>query len=230
LIESTLELANEEQIMKHVAVILSGCGVFDGAEIYESVLTLLAIEENQASFECFAPDILQHHVINHLTGEEMSEKRNVLVESARVVRGDVKPVTQLNIHDFDALIFPGGFGAAKNLSNFAFKGQDCQVETNTLNTAQAFAKAQKPIGFVCIAPAMIPHIAGVDIQLTIGNDQETAQQINAMGGQHINCPVNDIVIDDTHKIVSTPAYMLAENISQAAEGIRKLVKKVIELS
>jgi len=195
--------------MKNVAVILSGCGVFDGAEIHESVLTMLALEEQKANFQCFAPDKAQHHVINHLTGDEMPESRNILVESARIARGNVKPATELNAEDYDALIFPGGFGAAKNLCDFAIKGKDCEVEA------------------VCIAPAMIPKIVGSDIQLTIGNDEETAKQINAMGGKHINCNVNHIIIDETHKVVSTPAYMLAENLSQAAEGIRKLVSQVL---
>ncbi len=213
--------------MKNVAVILSGCGVFDGAEIHESVLTMLALEEQKANFQCFAPDKAQHHVINHLTGDEMPESRNILVESARIARGNVKPATELNAEDYDALIFPGGFGAAKNLCDFAIKGKDCEVEADTLKAAQSFVEAQKPIGFVCIAPAMIPKIVGSDIQLTIGNDEETAKQINAMGGKHINCNVNHIIIDETHKVVSTPAYMLAENLSQAAEGIRKLVSQVL---
>lgn len=215
--------------MPKVAIILSGCGVFDGAEIHESVLTLLALEENGASYQCFAPDIPQHHVINHLNGDEMNESRNVLIESARIARGNVKSVKELSEQDFDALIFPGGFGAAKNLSDFAFKGKDCRVEPNTLIAAQSFVKAKKPIGFICISPAMIPQIVGQPTELTIGDDAETAKTINAMGGKHICCPVTQFVVDKTHKIVSTPAYMLANNLSQAASGIRKLVTKVLEL-
>lgn len=214
--------------MKNIAIILSGCGVFDGAEIHESVLTMLALEEKQASFQCFAPDISQHHVINHINGEEMAETRNVLIEAARIARGNIKPVSQLTADDFDALIFPGGFGAAKNLCDFAFKGADCQIEAATLKAATTFVAAKKPIGFICIAPAMIPKILGSDIQLTIGDDAETAKQINAMGGKHVDCAVNHIVIDGEHKVVSTPAYMLAENLSQAAAGIRKLVSQVLD--
>ncbi len=213
--------------MKKIAIILSGCGVYDGSEIYESVLTMLAIEEEGACFESFAPDIAQHHVINHISGEEISETRNVLIESARITRGNIKPVSQLTAEHFDALIFPGGYGAAKNLSDFAFNGKDCQIESETLKAAKAFVTAKKPIGFICIAPAMIPQIVGKDIQLTIGDDQSTAEQINAMGGCHINCEVGHIVVDESHKIVSTPAYMLAENMSQAAQGIRKLVQQVL---
>ena len=216
--------------MAKVAVILSGCGVFDGAEIHESVLTLMSLEEKGAEYQCFAPDVDQHHVINHLNGEEMSETRNVLVESARIARGNVKPVTELDASQFDALLFPGGFGAAKNLSDFAFKGKDCQVEANTLKAAQAFVQANKPIGFICIAPAMIPHVYGESAQLTIGNDADTAAAIEAMGGNHVCCPVDEFVVDEGHKVVSTPAYMLAGNISEAASGIRKLVSKVLEFA
>jgi len=216
--------------MSKVAVILSGCGVFDGAEIHESVLTLLALEENHAEYQCFAPDIEQYHVINHLTGDEMPEKRNVLVESARIARGNIKPVSELNVDEFDALIFPGGFGAAKNLCDFAFKGKDCNVEPSVLKAAKAFAEANKPVGFICIAPAMIPKIYGEQVALTIGNDEQTATAIEAMGGEHVCCPVSEFVVDEKHKVVSTPAYMLAGNISEAASGIRRLVAKVLELA
>jgi len=215
--------------MRNVAVILSGCGVFDGAEIHESVLTLLALQENQANYQCFAPDINQHHVINHLTGEEMNESRSVLVESARIARGNVKPVSELDANDYDALIFPGGFGAAKNLSDFAFKGDACQVEATTLNAAQSFVSAKKPIGFICIAPAMIPRIVGEPVNLTIGNDVETSAAIEAMGGKPVDCTVDNIVLDQAHKIVSTPAYMLAGSVSEAASGIRKLVAQILAL-
>ncbi|WP_196138991.1 isoprenoid biosynthesis glyoxalase ElbB [Aliikangiella sp. G2MR2-5] len=215
--------------MAKVAVVLSGCGVFDGAEIHESVLTLLALEENGAQYQCFAPDIPQYHVVNHLTGDEMEESRNVLVESARIARGNVKPITQLKASDYDALLFPGGFGAAKNLCDFAFKGKDCVIDANVMAAAKDFAQNQKPIGFICIAPAMIPRIYGEGAHLTIGNDADTANAIEAMGGQHISCPVNEFVVDEERKVVSTPAYMLAGNISEAASGIRKLVSKVLEM-
>lgn len=215
--------------MKKLAIILSGCGVFDGAEIHESVLTLLAIEENNASYQCFAPDINQHHVVNHVTGQVMNETRNVLVEAARIARGNIRSVSELNVADFDGLIFPGGFGAAKNLCDFAFKGKDCQVEPSTLKAAQAFVQAGKPLGFICIAPAMIPLITGKPTQLTIGNDAETAAAIEAMGGIHQCCPVNDFVVDTETKIVSTPAYMLAGNLKQAASGINRLVEEVLRL-
>ncbi len=216
--------------MKKIAVILSGCGVFDGAEIHESVLTLWSLEQAGAIYQCFAPNIAQAHVINHVTGEEMSEQRNVLIESARIARGNIKDLAQANADEFDGVILPGGFGAAKNLSNFAFKGANCEVNTDVINFCKAMRQQQKPLGFICIAPAMIPKIFGKGINLTIGTDEETARVIDSMGGSHQACSVSEFVVDEAHKVVSTPAYMLAGSISEAAEGIQKLVNKVIELS
>lgn len=216
--------------MTKVAVILSGCGVFDGAEIHESVLTLWALEQEGAEYQCFAPDIDQAHVINHLTGDEMPEKRNVLVESARIARGNIKSLTEAKADDFDALILPGGFGAAKNLCDFAFKGADCNVNDQVLTFCKAMAEAKKPIGFICIAPAMIPHVYGEGAKATIGTDAETAAAIEKMGGQHVSCPVDEFVIDEERRVVSTPAYMLAGSISEAASGITKLVQQVVAMT
>ncbi|MET1256869.1 isoprenoid biosynthesis glyoxalase ElbB [Aliikangiella maris] len=215
--------------MANVAVILSGCGVYDGSEIYESVITLLALEEQGANYQCFAPDINQHHTINHLTGEEMPGSRNVLIESARICRGNIKSLDEFRPSFFDAMIFPGGFGVAKNLSNFALAGANCHIEPSVLKATQTFVANKKPMGFICISPALIPKIYGEAVQLTIGNDPQTATAIETMGGIHIQCPVNNFVVDQKYHVVSTPAYMLANNISEAASGIRKLVKKVLEL-
>lgn len=216
--------------MKKVAIILSGCGVYDGSEIHEVVLTLLAIEQNGASYRCFAPNIDQHHVINHLTGEvSEGEVRNVLVESARITRGDVEDLCELREQDFDALIVPGGFGAAKNLCNFALDGDNYQINEQVLAACQAFAKADKPAGYMCIAPAMLPLIYPKGVQGTIGKDSDTAALIEAKGLLHNNCNVDDVIIDQAHKLVSTPAYMLATSISEAASGINNLVKNVLAL-
>lgn len=217
--------------MKKVAVILSGCGVYDGSEIYETVLTLLAIEQNNAHYRCFAPNITQHHVVNHLTGEvDDSDQRNVLVESARLARGDIENIAELRVNDFDALILPGGFGAAKNLSDFAIKGADCQVNAQVKAVCQGFAEQNKPAGYICIAPAMLPIIYGGGVSGTVGRSSSTSDMIVTMGLNHCDCEVNDIVVDVANKVVSTPAYMLATTISEAASGINKLVKKVIELA
>ena len=215
---------------KKVAVILSGCGVYDGAEIHESVITLLRLDQRGAQVQCFAPNIAQHHVINHLTGEEMPESRNVLVESARIARGDIKDISEANVEDFDALIVPGGFGAAKNLSDFAFKGTECAVQPDVLALAEAFAEAGKPIGLMCISPAIAAKIYGPGVICTIGKDADTAAAVSKMGGEHQECEVSEIVEDKARKLVSTPAYMLANSISEAASGINKMVDRVLELT
>lgn len=216
--------------MKKIAVILSGCGVYDGAEIHESVLTLLALEQNGLDYQCFAPNIEQMHVINHLTGDVAEgESRNVLVEAARIARGNIKDLAQAKESDFDAAVLPGGFGAAKNLCDFAVKGSDCTVNPDVERFIKAMATAKKLVGFICIAPAMIPRLYGEGSKLTIGNDKETATAIEAMGGVHMACPVEDIVYDEERNLLSTPAYMLAGSVSEAASGISKLVAKLASL-
>ncbi|AMB81585.1 isoprenoid biosynthesis protein [Pseudomonas fragi] len=215
---------------KKVAVILSGCGVYDGAEIHESVITLLRLDQRGAKVQCFAPDIVQHHVINHLTGNEMPESRNVLVESARIARGEIKDIREANVDDFDALIVPGGFGAAKNLSDFAARGAECTVQPDVLALAEAFAQACKPVGLMCISPAIAAKIYGPGVTCTIGKDPETAAAVGKMGATHKECEVTDIVEDKARKLVSTPAYMLAQSISEAASGINKMVDRVLELT
>ena len=215
---------------KQVAVILSGCGVFDGAEINEVVLTLLRLEQQGAQYQCFAPDMAQHHVVNHITGEEMSETRNVLVEAARICRGAIKDVRELDVTAFDALILPGGFGVAKNLSDFAFKGAECRVQADVLAALKAFAAAGKPVGLECIAPALAAKVFGAGVQCTIGNDADTAAAVEASGAQHQACVVSDIVEDAQCKLVTTPAYMLAGSILEASQGINKLVDRVLALA
>lgn len=216
--------------MKNVAVVLSGCGVFDGAEIYESVLTLLALDTKGAKYQCFAPDMQQYHVINHLTGEEMEgESRNVLIEAARIARGEIQNLEDLDVDDFDALILPGGFGAAKNLCDFAIKGADCEVQPQVERVCKAFAEKGKPAGYLCIAPAMLARIYGRNVKMTIGNDTETAETVREMGAEHIDCAVTNVVVDSDHKLVTTPAYMLAQNIGEAAKGINKLVDQVLAM-
>lgn len=215
---------------KKVAVILSGSGVYDGAEIHESVITLLRLDQRGAQVQCFAPNIAQLHVINHLTGEEMPESRNVLVESARIARGNIKDIREADVDDFDALIVPGGFGAAKNLSNFAVEGAGCTVQAEVLALAEAFAEAGKPVGLMCISPALAAKIYGPGVTCTIGNDADTATAMNKMGATHEDCAVSEIIEDKARKLVTTPAYMLAQNISEAASGINKLVDRVLELT
>jgi len=215
---------------KKIAVLLSGCGVFDGSEIHETVITLLRLSQRGAQVQCVAPNIAQTEVINHLTGQPMAQSRNVLEESARIARGDIQGLNEANSSTLDALIIPGGFGAAKNLSNFASAGADCQVQADVLAFVQGFAKAGKPIGLICISPTLAVAIYGKDVICTIGNDENTATALEKMGAKHQPCAVGDIVYDEQHNLVSTPAYMLANSISEAAEGINKLVDKVLELT
>ncbi|MGH8352250.1 MAG: isoprenoid biosynthesis glyoxalase ElbB [Pseudomonas sp.] len=215
---------------KKVAVILSGCGVYDGAEIHESVLTLLRLDQRGAEVQCFAPNIPQLHVVDHYSGEETAESRNVLVEAARIARGKIKDVREAKAEDFDALILPGGFGAAKNLCDFAVSGVNCSVQPDVLALAQAFAQAGKPVGLICIAPALAAQIYGPGVICSIGTDADTAAALTQMGAQHQACEVSEIVEDPAHKLVTTPAYMLAQSIGEAAAGINKLVDRVLELT
>ncbi|WP_101758766.1 isoprenoid biosynthesis glyoxalase ElbB [Oceanicoccus sp. KOV_DT_Chl] len=216
--------------MKKVAVVLAGCGVYDGAEINEVVLTLLSLEQQGATYQCYAPNIDQMHVINHLTGEEMAETRNVMIEAARITRGNVMELAQANVADYDALIVPGGFGAAKNLSDFAIKGSALTVQEDFLKLAQGFYQSGKPVGLICIAPTMAAKIFGAGVECTVGNDAEVAEAIEATGGKHLECPVNEVIIDQKNKLVTTPAYMLAGSISEAAIGISECVKQVIAMA
>ena len=216
---------------KKIAVILCGCGRFDGSEIHESVLTLLSIIQNNSTYQCFSLDLNQDHVTNHLTDETVSgETRNMLVESARIARGNVKKLEMLNVAEFDALILPGGNGAAYNLFDLALKGKDFTVNPQIKQACLEFTRQNKPIGFICIAPAMIPGVYTESIELTIGNDTGTAELLTILGAKHFECTVDEIHVDKKYKIVSTPAYMLAQDINQAYSGIKKLVDKVIELA
>ena len=216
---------------KHIAVILSGCGVFDGSEIYEATLTFLAIEHNGSTYECFAPNIPQAKVVNHLTGKEVEgETRNVLLESARLCRGDIKDLNELKVEDFDAMVLPGGFGAACNLSDFATKGADATINEGVYKAVRSFADVKKPVGFICIAPALVPMIYKKGVQVTVGSDDnEAVEAINKMGAYHQECSVDDFVADLVKKVVTTPAFMLAKNITEANTGIENMVTELISM-
>ena len=218
--------------MKKVAVILSGCGVYDGSEIHESVLTLLALARAGAKATCVAPDITQRHVVDHARGQVMEdEDRNVMQEAARISRGDIFPLDQVRAAQFDAYIYVGGFGVAKNLSSFASDGAAYDVDPSTASLIQAVHEAGLPQGFICIAPVLAALALGAHhVQLTIGNDKATAKVIEAKGAEHVECAVDGIVIDAKNKVVSTPAYMLANSILEVEVGINHLVKAVLKLA
>lgn len=213
--------------MKKFAVVLSGCGVYDGAEIHEATLTLLAIMKQGATYEVFAPDIAQHHVINHITGEEMPEKRNVLIESARIARGQIKDLKEYDPNNFDALIFPGGFGAAKNLCDFAFAGANCKVNPDVEKAVLNTAGKKKPIGALCISPVIFAKIFG-DVEITIGQDKGTAEAVENMGATHTTTNHGEVIIDEKNNLFTTPCYMLDANILDIAKGASNIVKAMLE--
>ncbi|MGM0614323.1 MAG: isoprenoid biosynthesis glyoxalase ElbB [Pseudomonadota bacterium] len=215
---------------KQVAVILAGCGVYDGSEIYETTLTLLRLDQLGIGYHCFAPDMDQHQVINHVTQEtQQGETRNVLEESARLARGDISPLSELDAGNFDAVIVPGGFGVAQNLCDFALKGDSMQVLEALKEVLEAFREDVKPIGLICISPVMVPRLLGEGIAVTVGHDPGVAGAISAMGGLHRSCSVEEIVVDFENRVVTTPAYMLATRISEAATGVFKLVERIDEM-
>lgn len=219
--------------MIRVGVVLAGCGVYDGSEIHEAVLTLLAIAKAGAEAVCMAPDVEQMHVINHFSGQtEEGSSRNVLVESARIARGQILDISTVKADDIDALVFPGGYGAAKNLCDFAVQGADCTVNDQVQRLVSEMLEAEKPMAGICIAPAMLAKILGQQqppAALTIGTDKDTAATLDAMGVKHVDCPVDEVVVDKQRKIVTTPAYMLADNIAQVAVGIEKAIKLMLKL-
>ena len=219
---------------KKIGVVLSGCGVYDGAEIHESVITLLAIDRAGAQAVCMAPNVDQMHVVNHLTGEEVTgEKRNVLIEAARIARGNIKDISLIKADDIDGLIFPGGFGAAKNLCTMAVKGEDAEVHPEVSRLVKEFRSKQKPQAAICIAPAMYAKIfegEPASPTLTIGDDKDWSQKIKNLGSKHQDCAVHDFVTDEENKIITSPAYMLGQSISEVAEGIEKTVKKLVGMA
>ncbi len=215
--------------MPKIGVLLAGCGVFDGSEIHEAVITLLELDRAGAEIICMAPNMVQRHVINHLTQEEMPEERNVLVESARIARGNIRDVREISASALDGLIIPGGFGVAKNLCDFAFKGPDASVHPEVARLLREMVEAKKPIGAICIAPALVTRaLASRRPEVTIGTDSQTAHAIETMGGTHKSCGVHEIHVDEKNNIMTTPAYMLGPGIKDVAEGIRTLVLTVVE--
>ncbi len=218
--------------MPKIGVILSGCGAQDGAEIHESVITLLALDRAGADVTIMAPDMNQFHVINHLNGEEMDTSRNILIESARIARGNIMDVATKTSDDFDALIFPGGTGMAKNIFDYAMTGPDCTVIRDVQRLVMEIIEAGKPLGAICIAPVMVAKILqkmGRTGTVTGGCNDQITSDIQSMGVNTVSASAGEIVVDEANNIVTTPAYVEAKSIKEAAEGIEKLVTKVLEL-
>ena len=213
---------------KKIAVVLSGCGVYDGSEIHEATLSLYFITLHGGTYQVFAPDVTQYHVINHVTGQEMDETRNVLVESARIARGKIEPLSSFRASDYDALLFPGGYGAAKNLSDWAFKGPEVKVNMEVAKSIMEMVRAGKPIGALCMSPVILARVLG-DVEITVGNDSATITAVESMGARHHVTSHGEIVIDKKYKLVTSPCYMLNADIAQAGKGIDAVVKAILEM-
>ena len=213
--------------MAKVGVVLCGCGMYDGSEVHEATLSLLFLSQAGAEIFCMAPDVDQADVVDHVKDKPMAEKRNALLEAARIARGNITDIKKVKASDIDALVLPGGVGAAKTLSTFAADGANMTVNPEVARLVTEVHAAGKPIGFVCIAPVIAAKVLKATV--TIGNDPGVAAAITQMGGKHVNCPANDIVFDEKNRVVSTPAYMLGEVISDIAPGIEKLAKQVMKL-
>ena len=215
---------------KKVGVLLAGCGVYDGSEIHEAVLTLYFLSRAGAQVVCMAPNVDQLHVIDHLTQQETGETRNVLVESARIARGEIRDLAGVRSEEIDALVIPGGFGAAKNLSNFAVKGPEAEVHPEVARILSEMTAAGKPVGAICIAPATLTRaVSERGPEVTIGTDTGTAAAIESMGGRHVRCTVDEIHVDEKNRIVTTPAYMIGPGIADVAAGIEKLVSQIMTM-
>ncbi|TVR81839.1 MAG: isoprenoid biosynthesis protein ElbB [Chitinophagaceae bacterium] len=225
---------------KKVAVLLSGCGVYDGSEIHESVLTLLALEERNIDYLCIAPDTDQHHVINHLNGDEMKESRNVLIESARIARGDIKSVTDVSSADFDAIVLPGGFGTAKNITKWAFSGPDGDINKDVKSLINNFISEQKPVVALCMSPTTVAKaLEGSDkhAELTVGTTsanspyeiEAISQGMEKTGAKSVYKTVDEIAFDQKNKIITTPCYMMEANILEINTGIKKAIDKLVEI-
>ncbi len=217
---------------KRVGVVLSGCGFLDGAEIHEATCTLLSLDRRGAKLVAMAPDVDQMHVVDHVRGAPASgETRRVLAEAARIVRGQITEMSKVTAKDLDVLVFPGGFGVAKNLCSFAVDGRNMRVLPEVERLAREMRAAGKPQGYICIAPVIAARLFGSDhVKVTIGNDRDTAAAIESWGARHVDCKVDEIAVDDRLEIASTPAYMLGPWIAPVAAGIDKLVSAVLEMA
>ena len=214
----------------HFAVILSGCGRADGSEIHEAVCALLSIENFGCTYQCFAPDIMQTQVINHLNNQKMPEKRNVLIESARIARGNILDLKEFKVDDFDGIIFPGGLGAVTNWCDFADKGTQCDVNKSIYNVIRQCHEHKLVIGAMCIAPALIAIVlADKKVRFTLGAGGTMAQKIVKLGAIHEEVGVSEVCIDKENRVCTTPAYMLATNMLEVCQGAHNLIGAMCQL-
>jgi len=216
---------------KRIGVILSGCGVNDGAEIHEAVLALLALDKAEAEAICMAPDRPQADVVDHLAGKTATETRNVLVESARIARGKIQDLADVQAADLDGVLLPGGFGAAKTLTTFAKDGPGCEVDPQVARLLREMHAAGKPIAALCIAPAVLAAVFGKDLnpEITIGTDEATAAALEKMGARHRAVKPTEVVVDAKNRMITTPCYMSATRIRDIATGAEGAVQKLLAM-
>ena len=218
--------------MKKVGVVLAGCGYLDGAEIQEAVATLLALEKRGFEVVAMAPNIPQMHVVNHRTNEVAEYTRNVFIESSRITRGEILELGEVDVSSLDAVVFPGGFGAAKNLCDFAVSGSEMTVNEDVRALINEGYEAGKPMAFICIAPVLAAAVLGrtaAELELTIGDDPATASAIEGFGASHVITGPGHIHVDVPNRIVSTPAYMLGPSIVPVFEGIDACIGALVEM-
>ncbi|MCR5114400.1 MAG: isoprenoid biosynthesis glyoxalase ElbB [Bacteroidales bacterium] len=213
--------------MKKFAVILNGCGHLDGSEIHESVMTLLAIDRQECSYTIFAPDMPQYHVMNHLTRQPMEGERNMMVEAARIARGNIREISEYRPADFDALVIPGGFGVAKNLFTYAIDGVNAKVLDSVRKAIVDTHNARKPIGALCISPVLVAKVLG-DITVTVGSDPGTIADVEKMGASHVNTNITEVISDKQNLIFTTPCYMLDATIADIADSAENLISTMLE--
>lgn len=213
--------------MKKFAVILNGCGHLDGSEIHESVMTLLAIDRQECSYTIFAPDMPQYHVMNHLTRQPMEGERNMMVEAARIARGNIREISEYHPADFDALVIPGGFGVAKNLFTYAIDGVNAKVLDSVRKAIVDTHNARKPIGALCISPVLVTKVLG-DITVTVGSDPGTIADVEKMGASHVNTNITEVISDKQNLIFTTPCYMLDATIADIADSAENLISTMLE--
>jgi enhancing lycopene biosynthesis protein 2 len=213
--------------MKKIAVILCGCGSMDGSEIHEACMTLLAIEKAGGTYTVFAPNAPQMHVVNHYTKEVSDENRNMLAEAGRIARGDIFPLSEYRCENFDAIVFPGGFGVAKNLFTYAFDGINAKVRPDVEKLIKETYQARKPIGALCIAPVLLAKVLK-NITITVGSDEQTIADVEQMGATHLSTQETEVVSDKQNLIFSTPCYMLPASIADIAKSAENLITAMMD--
>ncbi len=219
--------------MRRFGVLLSGCGVHDGSEIHEATMTLYHLDRMGVERVCLAPDALQARVFDHAGGKQADERRNMLIEAARIARGDIMPLGQADPDSLDGLLIPGGLGAALNLCDYGARGREMSVRDDVDALLWGFHERKRPIGAICIAPVIVAKVFGsraMAVEVTIGGDPKVSADIEAMGAVHVMHLVDEIHVDRQHKVVTTPAYMLGKNVAEIAPGIERLVDAVLAMA